>query len=275
MIRKIRRLNAYFPFTKCRLQQKLVYKFNFFMTFIGQVIKCLITLFLWKAVFDNSDSGVIKGFTVSEMMMYIFMSAITLCMTANSTDAYISYEVRDGKIGLDLIKPISLRCKLFFDSLADFISGTLFTAVPLWAGMFLIMKFFNVNIKFSCINFGFFVISVFMGFIVLFLFNFCFGILSFFVTNIWGIRNLKHSIVNFLSGSIIPLAFFPDLVQKILALFPFTVTNYTPVMIYLGKISGMNIVKYFVIQILWVIILYFLGRILWNKATNHLTMLGG
>lgn len=275
MKRKIKKMKAYLPFTKCGLQQKLIYKFNFFMTFIGQVIKCLIVLFLWKAVFDNSDSEVIKRFTVSEMMIYIFMSAVTLNMTANSTDAFISYEVRDGKIGLDMIKPISLHCKLFFDAMADFISGTLFTAFPLWIGMIFVTYFVDGNVPVRVENFFLFVISAFMGFIVLYLFNFCFGILSFFVTNIWGIRNLKHSIINFLSGSVIPLAFFPDLARNVLELFPFASINYTPVMIYLGKVAGTDMLRFFGIQILWIIILYFLSHALWNKATNHLTMLGG
>ncbi len=275
MIRRIKRMRAYLPFTKCRLQQKIMYRFNFFMTLVGQVIKCLIALFLWKAVFDNSSSSVINGFSVTEMMVYIFMSSITLNMTANSTDANISYEVRDGKIGLDMIKPISMHCKLFFDALADFVSGTLFTAFPMWIGMIVAIYIINKDLSINILNFVLFIMSAFMGFVVLYLFNFCFGILSFFVTNIWGIRNLKYSIINFLSGSVIPLAFFPDLARRILELFPFASINYTPVMIYLGKVEGIGLVKIFGIQIVWIIILYFMSHLLWNKATNHLTMLGG
>ena len=53
------------------------------------------------------------------------------------------------------------------------------------------------------------------------------------------------------------------------------VMNYTPVMIYLGKLQGSSLYLAMGKQIVWVILLYILSCIVWHKATKRLTVLGG
>lgn len=269
-----KKIHAYMPFLKCSMQQKMTYKLNFVLNLIGQIIRCLIAVFLWLAVFDNSLSSTLEGFTKGEMVIYIIMSTVTSNMTANSTDTFIGYDVKDGRIGIDMLKPINIRCMLFFESLADFFMNTMFIAFPLW----LFLEIYSINkngFEFSVINCLLFILSVFLGFIILFLFNFCFGILAFVVTNMWGMTNLKKSVVEFLSGAIIPIVFFPKIIQHILFIFPFVSINYIPVMICMGKISFDDMIKQFVIQFLWIIILERLGHMLWSQAIKSFTMQGG
>lgn len=271
----LKKAKCYFKFTKCRLQQKMTYKFNFILTNIGQLIRCFIQTFLWRAIFLNSESEIINGFTSTDMILYVFMSAVIVNMTTSYPDSIMGYEVREGKIGLDIIKPINLQKKLYFDSLSDFISGTTFVALPLWCMIIFILFLLNKAVVISVKSLILFVISAFIGFNVMFLFNYCFGLISFFVTNMWGIRNLKHTIVGFLSGAIIPLSFFPKVIQGLFNILPFSSINYTPVMIYLGKITGYEILLVIGIQVVWIVILFFLSQGLWSMAIKRFTMLGG
>lgn len=120
-----------------------------------------------------------------------------------------------------------------------------------------------------------YLLSALLGYIILFFVNFSFGILSFYVTNIWGIRNLKYAVLDFLSGAIVPIAFLPHVIQRIMDFVPFASINYVPVTIYLGKVSGLNILKTLIMQSVWIFLLFILSNILWNKATKRLTILGG
>lgn len=272
---RLKRAKCYFIFTKCRIQQKMTYKFNFLLTNVGQIIHCFIQVFLWKAIFSNSSTDVINGFTIDDMIVYVFMSAIVMNMITSYPDSIMGYEVREGKIGMDIIKPINLKYKLYFDSLADFISGVAFVALPLWCGLVFMNYLYNEIFVTSMSMFIYFVVSTFMGFNIMFLFNYCFGILSFFVTNMWGIRNLKHTIVTFLSGTIIPISFFPEIFQNIFSVLPFPYVSYAPIMIYLGKVKGGELLLVIGIQIIWIIILYWISQKLWNRAIIRFTMLGG
>jgi ABC-2 type transport system permease protein len=114
-----------------------------------------------------------------------------------------------------------------------------------------------------------------LGFIVSYLMNFCFGILAFYVTNMWGLSHLKEAALLFFSGQLIPIAFFPEAVQKIMQFFPFSSLNYIPVLIYLKKVSGIELLKALGVQFLWIALLFLLSKWMWNRAISKLVILGG
>lgn len=275
-MKTIRRMyNRYVPFTRSVLQKKMSYKFDFVMAIIGQLVKCFVIYFLWKAVYVNSDSAVMNGFTANDIILYVFMSTITINIVNNTVDAAIGNEVWDGTIAMNLIKPVNYQTRLFFESFAELFQGTVFIALPIWMGLVVVRFFTLAELPPSIFTVILYLLSAFLGFVILFLINFSFGILSFYVTNIWGIRNLKYAIMDFLSGVIIPIAFLPMWLQKILDFVPFSSISYFPVLIYLGKVTGSGIVFTLVLQVIWIGILYLISILLWNKATRRLTILGG
>ena len=86
---------------------------------------------------------------------------------------------------------------------------------------------------------------------------------------------LKNSIINFLSGMLIPLAFMPDFLRKTLEYMPFSSMNYTPVMIYMGKYSIYETVFRLLVQAVWAVIIYALSKIIWLGAIKRLSVQGG
>ena len=85
----------------------------------------------------------------------------------------------------------------------------------------------------------------------------------------------KEALLSFLTGQLIPLSFFPVIVQKVFNYLPFSSMIYTPVMIYLGKYSGLELLFVLLRQAVWVIVLYLLGSLIWRKVTKRLVVLGG
>lgn len=77
------------------------------------------------------------------------------------------------------------------------------------------------------------------------------------------------------SGAMIPLTFFPEIVQKLFNFLPFSSIIYTPSMIYLNKLSYVEIAKSLGLQLIWVVILMVLSKIMWNKVIDKLTIQGG
>jgi len=268
-------LKIYLPFTKSIIQIMMTYRLNFFVSVFGSILKTFVIYYLWKAVFTNSTSHVLNGFTASDMLIYIFMSSITAGTVSNNTDQVIGEEVKDGSIAMNLIKPINYHLRLLFESFGELIYGTLCVSLPLWLAL-IAYRFFNIGeLPPSFSTIGAYILSLIFGFSIMFLFNFIFGLLSFYVTNLWGIRQLKHVIINLISGQMIPLVFFPIWLQNGLAFLPFSSINYIPVMIYLNKINGTALIRAFVIQVFWVIFLLVFSIWLWKKATKRLTILGG
>lgn len=265
----------YKPFAISTIQRMLSYKVNFFIFILGSILKALVVFYLWKAVFDNSKQTIMNGFTLSEMIVYVFISTMIGGAISTNTVFTVGSEVKDGSIAMNLIKPISYRIRLLFEAIGEFLYGTICVTIPLWIILIIAKYITNEELPPNIMTIGAFILSTILGFLILFLFNFCFGLIAFFVTNVWGVNHLKDGIIIFFSGQLIPIAFFPVWLQNTLNFVPFGSLNYTPVMIYLNKITGIALLQSLGIQMLWLIIMFILSSILWNRAINKLTILGG
>jgi ABC-2 type transport system permease protein len=187
----------------------------------------------------------------------------------------IGNDVTDGSIAMSLIKPISYKRKLLSESIGEMIYKFFIPSIFVWIGVE-VYKIFNLgNYSFSIKNTIFFCISSILGFLIYFLFEFCFGMLAFYSTYVWGMEIIKNGVLIFLTGQLIPLTFFPVIIQKIFDFLPFSSMNYIPVMIYLGKIDNLELVYTLIRQLIWIIILEIFSSWLWKKAIKRISILGG
>lgn len=265
----------YWPFARGVIQTIMSYRVNFFMFVFGNLMRTFVLYYLWKAVFISSSTSSLNGFSLKDMVIYIFMSSITAGTIATGTDQDIGHEVKDGSIAMNLIKPINYQVRMFYISLGGFVYQFIFVLLPVWIGLLLVRYF---TVKEAPPGIGtilLYLVSMILGFLVNYLMNFCYGLLAFYVTNMWGIGHLKDAALLFFSGQLIPITFFPLGLQKVMQFFPFSSLNYIPVMIYIKKLTGTELLQSLGVQLLWIVILYSLSRWLWNRAINKLVILGG
>lgn len=266
---------VYWPFSLNVIKTALSYKGRFYLFMLGGLFTAFISYFLWMAIYGNSSSNVLGGFTKNEMIIYVFISYITAHISTISISWDVADDVMQGTIAMNLIKSIEYRWRLLAQAFGQMVYRMLFPSVII-LGTLELYKFKSLGIGFTPIwNIVLFFLSTFMSFLIFVLFDFCFGMISFFTTYFWGANIIKNCILNFLTGALIPLSFFPAVLQKVFDYLPFASMNYVPVMIYLGKYSRNEIVFVLVKQAAWVIILYILGSAIWRKVTKRLIVLGG
>ncbi|WP_051412143.1 ABC transporter permease [Halonatronum saccharophilum] len=270
-----KRFKVYWPFSISVIQTLLSYRVNFFIFVAGGILQTFVIYYLWRAVFYSSGQETLEGFTIGTMLIYIFMSEITSRIVQSDVDRAIGDEVKQGTIAMNLIRPISYHIRLLFMAIGGNLYQFIFICLPIWVGVES-YRYFSLGGGLPDLRvFFFYFLSISLSFIILFLFNLCFGLMAFFVTNMWGFSRLKGVIIAFFSGQIIPLVFFPEALQRILNFFPFASMNYIPVMIYLNKIEGNEMFRALGVQFFWVIILGIISTLIWNKAISRLTILGG
>ena len=81
-MRRIKRFfRTYRPFTRAGMQELVAYRANFICFFIGEILSAFIMYFVWKAVFLSSDSKTFMGFTMEDMVVYLFISFLTGYLT--------------------------------------------------------------------------------------------------------------------------------------------------------------------------------------------------
>jgi ABC-2 type transport system permease protein len=85
----------------------------------------------------------------------------------------------------------------------------------------------------------------------------------------------KTALLSFLTGQLIPISLFPIAAQKVFDFLPFSSMVYTPVMIYLEKYTETELLVALGRQFIWVLILYWLGSVIWKQVVKRLVVLGG
>lgn len=268
-------IRIYLPFATNELKRNLAYKGAFYLWIFISLFGSFISYFLWMAVYGSSENATLGGLTQNEMIIYIFMVYVTSSMTMITISDWVSDDVVKGTVAMQLIKPIDYRLSLIAKAVGVMIYRFLAPGVFVWIGLELYKVFVLKMELISLQNFLFYILSCMMSFLISVLFDFCFGMVAFFTTYIFGMLMAKEAILSFLCGQLIPLSFFPEGVQRVFDFLPFSSMVYTPVMIYLGKYTGMDLAIVLLKQALWVVILYAFGSLIWKQVTKRLVVLGG
>jgi len=269
------KFKIYWPFSLCAIQQAVSYKGRFYLFIVARILSVFVTYYLWIAIYQSSNNVSLSGFTMKEMVLYIFISFITINIVNVSISYEIGSDVVEGSIATNLIKPINYKVRLFFGAIGNLIYRFFMPSLLVWIALIVYQYVKYQALPPRVDTIVFYLISMLLSFLILFFFDFCFGMLAFYTTYIWGMNMAKVALLSFLSGQIIPLAFFPETIQKVFDYLPFASMNYVPVMIYLGKISKVNLGYALGRQLIWVGLLWLLSHVLWNKVTKRLTVLGG
>ena len=271
----MKRLRIYLPFAVNEIKTQMAYKGAFYLFIFISTFSSFISYFLWSAIYGSSDSGILGGLSRDEMTVYIFMVYVTSSIVAISISEWVSEDVVKGTVSMQLIKPIDYRLSLVARALGQMVYRFLLPAVFIWLGLEL-YKYFALGIGFTPIwNVLLYILSCVLSFLIFVLFDFCVGMVAFFTSYIFGLFMVKEALMSFLTGQLIPLSFFPEVVQRIFDFLPFSSMIYAPVMIYLGKYQGMELAWVFLRQAVWVLLLYGLGTLIWSRVTKRLVVLGG
>lgn len=90
-----------------------------------------------------------------------------------------------------------------------------------------------------------------------------------------GVNTLATPMINIFSGSIIPIAFYPDWLVPFMRLQPLAGLADTPFRIYFGEVTGLDAAVAIALQLFWAATLVVLGRIWLGRTMQTLQVQGG
>lgn len=270
-----RKLKIYAPFINAGIQETATYRVNWIFYMLGNVLACFVSYFIWKAVYTSSGESSMNGFTMPQMVVYIFLMYLTSTMVSSDSAYLIGEEIRDGSIAMRLVKPVSFNGTFLFQEIGNKLMTICVLIIPLVVGVEIVRVVFTGSVQFNFISFLLYLISCTFAYLINFFFNICFGFIAFIIKYLWGVNLMKNCIVGFLSGAIIPLAFLPKPLEQVFLFLPFSSLNYTPVMIYMGMYSGTTLLYYICLQIFWVVAFWGMSKLFWRICVKHLSVQGG
>ena len=275
MSRVRRFFRTYTPFTRAGIQEAVVYRANFICFLIGEIMSAFIMYFVWKAVFLSSESETFMGFTMEDMVVYLFITFLTGYLTYSDGAFAVGEEIVDGSIAVRMIRPCSFEMCFLFQELGNRLISVSMIFVPMVAGVEIYRYITCGELRFNIIYFLLYIVSLLIAYMISFYFNVCYGFMAFFFKNLWGTTLIKETLVSFLSGAVVPLAFLPSGLAAVLNFLPFASLSYTPVMIYMGMYTYPQIAMRLGLQLFWMVIMLGVSKLIWRSAVKRLAIQGG
>ncbi len=266
-------LNKYFKIFGIGLQNTLVYRWNFLLRALFDIVPLVGTVFLWRALF-RSRSEPIGGYEFGTMVYYFLLTILASNLITPTDDEWqIAADIRDGQINALLAKPINYlayRMSLFLGYRMTSASFTL----PI---VFLLFACFReyVSLPQHFVTWILAGISLTMAAFLQFFLAYAIAMLAFWILEISTVVFIVFSFEYFLSGQLFPLDLLPSWLAGILVWLPFTYELYFPVAIFLEKVSGEMLARGLLIQAGWVAVAWALGRLMWVRGLRRFQAVGG
>ncbi len=260
----------YYEFARAAFLKILAYRLRYFTGIATYFVNVSVYYFIWRAIYSSSPN--VAGYDLPQIVTYVAVGWVIRSFYFNNVDREMATEVIEGKIALNLIRPVDTQLMYVAQAAGESIFRALMFTSPIALVIFLA---YPVHPPASPGSAGLFLASCLLALLIFTLMNFIVGTLALQIQSIIGVIRAKYFIVEFTSGLLIPLSFFPDRLQRILAFLPFPYISYTPLQIYLGKEQGWAACRALGLQALWVVALGLAGRLYWRFSARRLSILGG
>ena len=265
-----RLLRTYAEFVRVGFVNTLAYRLRYYTGIVTYFIYVTVYYFIWRAIYEHSTN--IEGFDFSHILTYVALGWIIRSFYYNNIDQDMAYQVMEGKLAMDLIKPVNIQ----FMYIAQALGESMFRAVMLsLPTAVVLLMVYPVRGPASVHHLAAFLISVILSFLLVAAINFAVGTFAIRLKSILGLLRAKYFLLELFSGLLLPISFFPAVFQKMFNFMPFQYISYIPVLLYLGKINGRAIAASLALQLFWVLAMFALGAALWKWSSRKITIQGG
>ena len=183
--------------------------------------------------------------------------------------------IKDGGLAYDLARPMDLYSRWFCQASATRLAKCLLRCAPILFIAFLLPEPYRISLPHNLGHFGLFILSSALALGVVIAFSMLIYISTIYTLSPIGARLLAGSLADFLSGSIIPLPFFPEGIRQIAELLPFAAMQNTPLRIYSGNITGPELLRTLGLQVFWLVTLTLVGKLWMRQALRRVVVQGG
>ena len=261
---------TYGEFVRVGFVNTLAYRLRYYTGIVTYFIYVSVYYFIWKAIFAHSAR--IEGFDFSQILTYIAVGWVIRSFYFNNIDQDMAQQVMEGKLAMDLIKPVNTQAMYVAQALGEALFRLVLLTAP---AAVVLMLVYPLRRPASFEHFAAFFASVVFSFFIVAGINFAVGTLAIRLKSILGLLRAKYFLLELFSGLLLPISFFPHAAQRLLAAMPFQYISYVPVLIYLGKINGSGIWTALGLQLFWVAALLLVGDMMWRWSSRKITIQGG
>ena len=260
----------YLEFLKKSFQQNLVYRGNTAMRIVLSFLYLFVTVSIWKALYQGRDT--VSGVALQDMITYVIIAQLAGSLMSGGVSRYIAERVRTGAVAIDFARPVSLKYAAYFHSWGSSLFMSVAFGLPMLATG---TATWGISLPAHGYQWVFFFLSIGLAVVLRSSIEYIMGLTAFWFKTDFHISWIMGALTTLFSGAVVPLWFYPPLLQSVAEALPFRFYMYEPVAIFLGKTPAAGCVRVALIQLAWILALDVLGRIVWRQARKVVVVQGG
>ncbi len=262
-------LDIYWTMYKTALANAFQYRAAMFIWLLGGVIEPVVYMLVWIAV-ANAQGGVVNGMSAGDFAAYFITGMVINHFMFSWIIWEYEFRIREGTLSTTLMRPVHP----IHQDIADNMAYKTLTSIALLPTAILLFYVFEANFNTSVWSFLACLPAIALAFVLRFSCDWSVAMVAFWTTRNSAINELYYLLFLLLSGKFAPLTLFPDWAKQIANVLPFRWMFSFPLDLALGKLTTIEALTGFAMQLLWIGVAQLVLRAVWSRGLRKFSAVG-
>ena len=266
-------MKSYLSYFRLRFITNLQYRMEAVAGICTQMFFALIFIMIYLAFYESGGDTPMKW---QELVNYLWLQQafFALVYPFDRENELLSM-IKNGNLAYELIRPQDFYFKWYIKMLSKRLVAVLLRFIPLLILANILPYPFHLSIPYSVGNLVMFITSLLLGLFLVTSLNLLMHILTMFTLDEKGTLITYNVIAEILTGSVIPIPFFPKWLKHLAEHLPFRFTGDFPFRIYSNSIPLEEGYILIIGSIIWIIITILIGYLISRVSLRKAVIQGG
>jgi ABC-2 type transport system permease protein len=274
------RLALWWTVLRISVSERLVYRVDFALGTLMRFLPIVTQIFLWSAVFSgmaaDGRAADIAGYSYHDFVAYYLLTMISRAFSSMPGLATgIARDIRDGTVKKYLIQPVDMLGFLMLTRIAHKLVYYAVALAPFALVFYLCRGFFGAGSRPDAMTAAAFLASLVMSFLLGFLMEATIGMIGFWFLEVQSLLFVYMLINFFVSGHMFPIDMLPGGWATLVKLIPLQYMAYFPAAVFLGKVTGAELIWGLWIEAAWVVFFLVAARLTFHFGVRRYSGFGG
>lgn len=267
-------MKAYVSVLKLRLIHGLQYRAAAFAGMLTQFFWGFMLIMVYEAFYSNALQN--PPISLKQVITYVWLQQALLAFVMLwFRDMELFNLITSGNIAYELCRPCGIYGFWYAKLLAQRLSGALLRCFPILIVAFFLPEPYKLSLPPDFTTFCMFGVTLILGLFILVSISMFIYISVFITMSPVGSLLMIGTVGEFLAGLIIPVPLMPEWLQQVVYLLPFRLASDLPFRVYTGHIGQNEAMRGILIQLGWLFVLLWLGKIAMDKVLRRVVVQGG
>jgi ABC-2 type transport system permease protein len=260
----------YLALVRLAFQRQLTYRAATLAGLATNAFFGLLRAYVLLALFGARQN--VAGYSVRDAVTYTGLTQALIAYIAIWGWWDLIRSIRTGDVATDLSRPHDYYWYWAAQDVGRALAQFVLRGLPI---MVLYALFYNITLPPTPLHWLALIPSLACALLISFGWRFLYSLAAFWTQDAIGVGRAAATLTTFLSGFLMPLAFFPDWLITLMHFTPFPAMINTPIEIYLGLVRESDLPLALAEQVWWVLALIVVNRVVLSAGVRRLVIQGG